>query len=93
MKWTYYPKNKMITEDLRNVVKAFENNLSKISSDTHNLVSNDVLSIVTKDLQSLGFTVETSKKAEDKIKVPVLFGENGKTEKYFDADAYHKRFL
>lgn len=29
-----------------------------------------------------------SKKDEDKIKVPVLYGKNGKLEKSFDADAY-----
>lgn len=34
------------------------------------------------------FEVEKSKKKEDKISVPVLFGANGKIEKHFDADAY-----
>jgi hypothetical protein len=34
--------------------------------------------------------VETSKKAEHKIRVPVLFGLNGKLEKSFEADAYHE---
>lgn len=38
---------------------------------------------------SLGFTVESSKSAEGKIKVPVLYGANGKIDKSFDADAYH----
>ena len=32
--------------------------------------------------------VEKSKKAEGKISVPVLFGLNGKPEKYFEADGY-----
>ena len=37
-----------------------------------------------------GFSVEKSKRAEDKIHVPVLFGLNGQTQLAFDADAYHE---
>jgi hypothetical protein len=33
--------------------------------------------------------VETGKKRDMKICVPVLFGKNGRVEKSFDADAYH----
>lgn len=36
-----------------------------------------------------GFRVETSKRAEDKVPVPVLFGMNGAVEKTFNADAFH----
>jgi len=38
----------------------------------------------------LGFQVETGKKADQKVKVPVLFGRNGRIEKSFDADAWHR---
>lgn len=37
----------------------------------------------------LNYSVEKSKKESDKIKVPVLFGRNGRTELYFEADAYN----
>ncbi len=37
-------------------------------------------------LEKIGFTIEKSKKKEDKIKIPVLFGLNGSLEKSFDAD-------
>ena len=40
--------------------------------------------------ENLDFLIEKSKKSIDKIKVPVLFGQNGKLEKYFDADGYDK---
>ena len=33
--------------------------------------------------------MESSKTAEGKIKVPVLYGANGKVDKYIDADAHH----
>ena len=41
-------------------------------------------------MKKLNFQIEKSKKSNDKIKVPVLFGQNGKLEKYFDADGYNK---
>jgi hypothetical protein len=47
------------------------------------------LAKVRDGLVSLGFTVESSKSAEGKIKIPVLYGANGKIDKSFDADAYH----
>ena len=31
-----------------------------------------------------------ARKAKDKIRVPVLFGRNGRPEKSFEVDAYHK---
>jgi hypothetical protein len=40
-------------------------------------------------LNEIGFKVETGKKSKQKIKVPVLFGRNGKLQRYFDADAYY----
>ena len=39
------------------------------------------------DLSDSNFTVETGKKDENKIKVPVLFGLNNKIDKSFNADA------
>ncbi len=35
--------------------------------------------------------METGKKRDEKVSVPVLFGLNGRVEKYFDADAYHEQ--
>ena len=40
---------------------------------------------------SVDFRVEVGKKATEKISVPVLFGINGRLEKYFEADAYHEQ--
>ena len=60
-----------------------------IKSPDHELASDLVLSILRKSLVASGFEVEKSKKAHDKIKVPVLFGRNGRPEKWFEADAVH----
>lgn len=59
-----------------------------IDSSFNFLPSNEVLNIVRSELEDIGFRMEASKKPLDKIQVPVLFGLNGKLEKYFDADGY-----
>jgi len=69
------------------VIKVFEKNENKISSAGNNLGSNEVLDHLRKDLENAGFSVETGKKNDEKIKIPVLYGLNGKIEKSFDVDA------
>lgn len=88
--WQFFPKSRIIPEHLENVLSVFEINENLISSDVHNYGSNEVLENVRTNLEKLDFQVEKSKKTNDKIKVPVLFGQNGKLEKYFDADGYNK---
>jgi len=88
--WQFYPKSRIIPEHLHNVLGVFELNESAITSDVHNYGSNEVLENVRVKLEILDFQIEKSKKSNDKIKVPVLFGQNGKLEKYFDADGYSK---
>jgi hypothetical protein len=88
--WQFFPKSRIIPEHLQNVLGVFELNENLISSDVHNYGSNEVLENVRIDLERLDFQIEKSKKSNDKIKVPVLFGQNGKLEKYFDADGYNK---
>ena len=59
-----------------------------LSTDNVGQTSNEVLAKISKDLQAIGFQVETGKTADAKIKIPVLFGANGKVEKSFEADGY-----
>lgn len=40
-------------------------------------------------LQSLGYQVETGKKAAQKIRRPVLFGEGGQATVSYEIDAFH----
>ena len=88
--WQFFPQSRIIPEHLQNVLGVFELNESLINSDIHNYGSNEVLEKVRTNLEKLDFQIEKSKKSNDKIKVPVLFGQNGKLEKYFDADGYNK---
>tara|TARA_B100001564_G_C20345604_1_gene536577 strand:+ start:121 stop:591 length:471 start_codon:yes stop_codon:yes gene_type:complete len=81
---------------MQNVVNIFEKHSIEIDSEKHTYDSNGVLEIVRSDLEKNGYQVETSKKKEGKIHVPVLFGMNGKLDKYFEADglnAEHKTVI
>lgn len=73
------------------LVKVFFAKEDEIISSKFQLPSNEVLRILSSDFAALGYQVETSKKAVDKIKVPVLFGRNGLLEKYFEADCYNPK--
>ncbi|MBM3455953.1 MAG: hypothetical protein FJX80_12535, partial [Bacteroidetes bacterium] len=88
--WQFFPKSRIIPDHLKNVLSVFELNESLVNSEVHNYGSNEVLENVRNNLEKLDFQIEKSKKSSDKIKVPVLFGQNGKLEKYFDADGYNK---
>lgn len=89
VEWQLYPKNIPCNKNLRSIIAVFEKRLNIIESSNHQLASNDVLSAISFDLESLGYKVEKSKLKDDKITVPVLYGRNGKLEKWFDADAYN----
>jgi len=88
--WQYYPKSDAAPEIATTVVRAFEDNSGLIDSETHSLNSNSVLAILADELLSANFQVEVGKTLKDKVRVPVLFGQNGQLEKSFDADAYHR---
>lgn len=91
--WQYYPRSDRLPEHLGLIIQAFRTNELEIRSiagtDESDLSSDRVLAAVSSELQLLGYRVEVSKKAIDKIQVPVLFGRNGQIEKSFEADAYN----
>ena len=90
IQWQFFPKSDPPPDLANAVIGVFVSESSKINSSVHALKSDDVLGVVTAKLQELGFEVETGKKASEKIHIPVLFGRNGRTEKSFEADAWHR---
>lgn len=94
--WMFFPQTNEISTHLTEIVKAFKNKSEEIDSEKHlgneNLESNKVLEILEPQLTKIGYEVEKSKKAEDKIKMPVLFGKNGKVELNFEVDAFSEQF-
>lgn len=88
----FFPVNKKTPKHLESVIKAFSEQVDNINSHEHTLNSNAVLEILRKNLEGVGFRIETGKKKNEKIKIPVLFGENGRIIKSFDVDGYHEEF-
>jgi hypothetical protein len=87
--WIYFPKSQRPPNIIYDVVKVFHESEEKIE-DKGPLTSNDVLALIRPKLEKIGFAVESGKKANEKIKVPVLFGRNGRVEKSFEVDAWNK---
>ena len=89
IKFHFFPRSIPTTNKLLEVTQIFQTYASQIDSAKYNFSSNEVLLIVSEGLERIGFKVEKSKSAEDKIPVPVLFGLNNQPSKSFLADAIH----
>lgn len=90
LNYQYYPKNNMVTNNLKNIINVFINNYDTISSiDDKKLKSNEVLSVCKDGLKNIGYRVES--KEDGTSQVPVLFGRNNSLEKAFKADAYNEK--
>ena len=90
LNYQYYPKNNMVTNNLKNIINVFINSYDTISSiDDKKLKSNEVLSVCKDGLKNIGYRVES--KEDGTIQVPVLFGRNNSLEKAFKADAYNEK--
>lgn len=90
IQYQFFPKSSGVPNSLLKVVDIFKQKENQITSLKYQLPSNDVLGIISDDIEKLGYRVEKSKRVEDKIQVPVLFGRNGLLEKYFEADGYNQ---
>jgi hypothetical protein len=87
-RWQHYPRSLAPSGVSRQIIDVFTKRSAEIASSSHKLGSNQVLAILADDLRAIGFQIERGKKNIDKIAIPVLFGENGKIEKSFNADGY-----
>ena len=88
IRWLYFPNSTKLPEHLKKVISAFEINEFQITSDDYSLKSDEVLALLSAELLGSGFLVEKSKAKSDLIRVPVLYGENGKEALSFEVDAY-----
>ena len=87
--WFYFPNTQRAPEILLRTVQVFNTNEELIASETHSLNSNEVLAVLSDDLEECGYAIERGKKKDDLLEMPVLFKENGITEKVFYADGFH----
>lgn len=85
--YQFFPRSHGVTPEIKSVINCFKKMESQIEQEDVHRVSNEVLALVRPYLEEIGFSVETGKGKEDKIGVPVLFGENNSIDKSFFADA------
>ena len=87
IKYQFFPRSRGVTKEIQNIIDCFKNVENEIDSYTKNLVSNDVLATVRPHIERYGYKVEKGKSNEEKIDVPVLFGQDNQIDKSFYADA------
>ena len=87
IQYQFFPRSRGVTEEIQKVIDCFKVVENEIDSSTKNLVSNDVLTVVRPHIERNGYKVEKGKSDEEKIDVPVLFGQDNKIDKSFYADA------
>lgn len=90
LRWQHYPRSLPPSSLGKSLIAVFQANHSAIDSHHNDSDSNAVLAALAEALRSIGFQIEKGKKKDDKIAIPVLFGQNGKIDKAFHADGYHE---
>lgn len=85
--YQFFPRSHGVTPEIKTIIDCFKKIEPDLEQENMHLVSNDVLALVRPHLEKLGFSVETGKGRDEKIDVPVLFGENNEVDKSFFADA------
>ncbi|MGN6245740.1 MAG: hypothetical protein ACTHQ3_18985 [Motilibacteraceae bacterium] len=88
--WTYYPSNGRPLPWALDLVDAVQAVGPTIDSEhSAGLRSDAVLAALAPGLTALGYHVEAGKSAADKIRRPVLFGEQGVETVTYEVDAVH----
>jgi hypothetical protein len=88
--WFYFPSRDRPPEwvlPFISVVNAAQPEIA--SADVDSLTSDKVLATLLPGLLALGYEVEAGKRAGQKIRRPVLFGESGNERVAYEIDAVH----
>lgn len=87
--WKYYPSRERPPDWALQLVDVFADLQMTLDSREGRQVSSDsALAELAPALRELGYQVEGSKRAEDKIRKPVLYGEMGKEERAYEVDGF-----
>lgn len=74
-------------------MEVVQKNQSRVESTTHNEFSSDqALEILRPDLETLGWSIETGKRAEQKIHRPVLFGDRNEARVKYEIDGWQEQY-
>lgn len=93
-RWMFYPQTSHPPVWATKLVEVFQAHRSQIDSTSRKrgvaLESDDVLRIITPELEGLGYAVEKGKTSQGRIYRPVFFEEFGNPGKTYNIDAYHR---
>lgn len=85
--WIYYPIRTQPPDWVHDLIGVVRTNRAHIdSSMVTGLTSDTVLSHIAPGLATLGYVVETGKKSGQKVRRPVLFGEQGRPRVTYEVD-------
>lgn len=90
--WTYFPANTrppFWVMDFVRVVRDAQPLVETASGERAGRRSDGVLAAVAGPLRGLGYEVEAGRQAAQRIRRPVLFGENGIASVTYEVDAVH----
>lgn len=89
--WFYYPEHERPPDWVSSFVDVVAACKPEIeSSSVEALTSDKVLAILRPGLLGLGFEVESGKHVAEKIRRPVLFGDQGRERVAYEVDAAHE---
>lgn len=91
IRFSTFPRTQQPNDFVFDVVKLFDDHFDEIGTlqRRKGLTSDEALAILRQDLVGLGFVVEAGKRASEKIKRPVFFGENSQPDLQYEVDAWH----
>ena len=94
VRFSTFPRTQSPPMFIADVVKIFEQHWPRIATTLlgKGLTGDQVLALLRDDLVDLGFGVEAGKKANQKIKRPVFFGENGEPDLQYEVDGWHPKW-
>jgi hypothetical protein len=87
--WKFYPPRARPPEWVTKVVQAFEEVADQIDTRQIASTSDTALAALRPGLLALGFEVEAGKRKAEKLRRPVLFGEQGREDQAYEVDAFH----
>jgi hypothetical protein len=88
--WFYYPSHDQPRDWVTDLVDVIRSSRDSIESrSVESLTSDQVLAFIRPGLQKLGYAVEAGKHKAEKIRRPVLFGEQGTELVAYEVDAVH----
>lgn len=87
--WRYFPLSDPPPPWAYELVGVVAAHKDEIDSHSNRLSSNEVLAMLANDLGALDYSLELSKAHADKIRRPVLFGDQGSEVVAYEIDAFH----